>query len=87
VKIVRPHQRPPAPSRWTLAGTPAATPAAQPRATATIAGGFREHTVQAGDTLFALAQRYTTTIEGIVAANNLPSRNVTLQVGQQLIIP
>lgn len=49
--------------------------------------GQREYTVQAGDTLFAISQRYTTTVDAIVAANNLQSRNVTLRVGQVLIIP
>jgi LysM repeat protein len=43
--------------------------------------------VQAGDTLFAISQRYGTTIDAIVAANNLRSRNDTLSIGQRLIIP
>ncbi len=56
-------------------------------ATPTARLNQREHTVQAGDTLFAISQRYTTTVDAIVAANNLQSRNVTLRVGQVLVIP
>ena len=66
--------------------TVASTPAPQP--TATIApGSVREHTVVAGDTLFALARRYESSVQAIVAANNLRDSNVTLQIGQRLIIP
>jgi LysM repeat protein len=43
--------------------------------------------VQGGDTLFAIAQRNNTSIDAIVAANNLPNRNSTLSIGQKLIIP
>ncbi|HVG95825.1 MAG TPA: LysM domain-containing protein [Chloroflexota bacterium] len=75
------------------AGVPAAvqaTAAAQPTAaqpSPTIRPNQREHTVQGGDTLFAIAQRYDTTVDAIVAANNLPSRSVILRVGQVLVIP
>lgn len=62
-------------------------PTATAGATPTARLGQREHTVQAGDTLFAISQRYTTTVDAIVAANNLQSRNVTLRVGQVLVIP
>lgn len=66
--------------------TVAPTPA--PEATATVApGSVREHTVVAGDTLFALARRYESSVQAIVAANNLRDSNVTLQIGQRLIIP
>ena len=43
------------------------------------------HTVQAGDTLWLLAQRFGTTVEAIKALNNLTSD--VLQIGQQLRIP
>ncbi len=66
--------------------TVAPTPA--PEATATVApGSVREHTVVAGDTLFALARHYESSVQAIVAANNLRDSNVTLQIGQRLIIP
>ena len=48
---------------------------------------MREHTVVAGDTLFALARRYESSVQAIVAANNLRDSNVTLQIGQRLIVP
>ena len=75
-----------------VANTPVATstaaPTPAPQPTATIApGSVREHTVVAGDTLFALARRYESSVQAIVAANNLRDSNVTLQIGQRLIIP
>ena len=59
--------------------TAAATPTARP--------GQREHIVAGGDNLSAIATRYGTTIDAIVAANNLSSRTVTLNIGQRLVIP
>ena len=44
------------------------------------------YTVQAGDTLSALAERFTTTVEEVVAANGMTDPN-NLQPGQTLIIP
>jgi LysM repeat protein len=42
--------------------------------------------VRQGDTLTAIAEQYGTTVEEIMAANNLSDPNA-LQVGQALIIP
>jgi membrane-bound lytic murein transglycosylase D len=87
------------PGSQPAASQPTAAPAAQPtqppatpvpptpQPAATARPGQREHTVQSGDTLFALAGRYNTTVEALVAANNLRSRDATLAVGQKLIIP
>ena len=61
---------------------PAATEEPEPTATPTLV----THTVKAGDTLFALALRYGTTVEAIQAANNLGS-SVALSIGQELVIP
>lgn len=49
--------------------------------------GFADtsYKVQPGDTLSGIAVRYGTTVEAIVAANNLPSR--TIYAGQTLVIP
>lgn len=44
------------------------------------------HTVQPGDTLFAIASQYGVTIDSIVAANDIVNIN-QLEVGQQLLIP
>jgi LysM repeat protein len=52
----------------------------------TTAGGDQIYTVQAGDSLFVIAQRFGTTVNAIVEANNLSNPNA-LQIGQQLIIP
>jgi LysM repeat protein len=65
----------------TATGTPTPTP------TRTLSPGSRVITVAAGDTLTALAQRYGSSVEAIVAANPGISRTTSLSVGQQLIIP
>lgn len=44
------------------------------------------HVVESGDTLWDLAQRYATTVDAIVEANNLPSSG-ELHIGQELVIP
>jgi LysM repeat protein len=79
--------QPAAPAQPTAAA--AAPPAAaQPTAAPTATrAGQREHTVAAGDTLFAISSRYGTTVAAIVAANNLPSSSTVLNIGQRLIIP
>jgi peptidoglycan/xylan/chitin deacetylase (PgdA/CDA1 family) len=48
--------------------------------------GFQKYVVRPGDTIWAIAQRFGTTVEAITRANNLadPSR---IQVGQILLIP
>jgi lysozyme len=46
----------------------------------------RTHTVKSGDTLYALAIRYGTTVAAIASANNLSDPN-NIKVGQVLIIP
>ncbi len=44
------------------------------------------HTVQAGETLLAIAQMYGVTVEDILTLNHLEDPNV-LRVGQELLIP
>ncbi len=48
-------------------------------------GPGREHVVQSGHTLSAIAQAYGTTVKAIKQANNLKSDNI--RVGQKLFIP
>jgi LysM repeat protein len=74
-----PAAAPPAPAAPAATPSPAASPTARP--------GQREHIVAGGDTLFAIANRYNTNVDAIVAANNLPSRATVLQIGQRLVIP
>ncbi|MEF3274759.1 MAG: LysM peptidoglycan-binding domain-containing protein [Chloroflexus sp.] len=70
---------------------PTATPKPTPEPTATLAptvAGPRRYTVQAGDTLRAIAERFGVTIEAILQANNLtPAQGDNLRVGQELVIP
>lgn len=44
-----------------------------------------EYTVKAGDSLYSIANRFNTTVESIMALNNLESTDLT--VGQRLVIP
>ncbi len=44
------------------------------------------HVVQSGETLFRIAQQYNTTVEAIVAANDITDPSL-IRVGQQLVIP
>jgi LysM repeat protein len=52
----------------------------------TSGGTQRSYTVQAGDTLAIIAQRYGVTAQAIATANNLPNLNF-IYVGQVLVIP
>ena len=52
----------------------------------TTSTSTRTHTVKSGDTLYALAIRYGTTVAAIVSANNLANPN-SISVGQVLVIP
>jgi len=82
-------QQPAANTAAAPAAVATATVAPQPTAarTPTPAAGQREHVVAAGDTLGAIATRYNTTVAAIGAANNLPSSNTILNIGQKLVIP
>jgi LysM repeat protein len=50
------------------------------------AGDVVYHTVQSGETIFAIALEYGTTVEAIVAANGLEDADA-LSIGQRLAIP
>ncbi len=73
--------------------TPTPEPTATPAPTATptpepTVAGPRRYTVQSGDTLRAIAERFGVTIEAILQANNLtPAQGDNLRVGQELTIP
>jgi len=58
-----------------VAGTPSPT-----------SGALLEYTVQAGDTLFSIAQRHGTTVDAISHANGIVNPWF-IQVGQKLVIP
>jgi murein DD-endopeptidase MepM/ murein hydrolase activator NlpD len=45
-----------------------------------------EHVVQAGETLFAIAQQYNTTVEALVEANDIADPSL-IAAGQTLIVP
>ncbi|HST05817.1 MAG TPA: LysM peptidoglycan-binding domain-containing protein [Chloroflexia bacterium] len=64
--------------------TPTTVPATAPP-TVTPTPTITTYVVQEGDTLTSIAQRFGTTIDAIIAANNLPSTVIT--IGQMLVIP
>ncbi|HEU0166393.1 MAG TPA: LysM domain-containing protein [Chloroflexota bacterium] len=61
----------------------AASPSPKPQASA---GAKASYTVQAGDTLFAIARRNGISLEALTTANGMPA-SATLKVGQKLEIP
>lgn len=66
---------------------PTATPAPTPVATAVPTPVPQQtYTVVAGDTLALIAQRFGTTVEALLAANDIDDPN-TINVGQVLVIP
>ena len=68
-----------APSSSVLAaGVPAPAPSNQAQ---------REHTVVKGDTLFSIARRNGATVDALVAANGLGSRDAVLAIGRTLVVP
>lgn len=66
--------------------TPASTRTRTPTETPTRNGDEQTYTVQAGDTLSAIAAQFDVTIEELMEANDLTDPN-TVVVGQELIIP
>ncbi len=50
------------------------------------ADGWQEYTVQPGDNLWAISQKYGLTVQDLVKANNIRDPN-RLSVGQKLRIP
>ncbi|MEY2880773.1 MAG: hypothetical protein RLZZ15_3153 [Verrucomicrobiota bacterium] len=74
--LLHPSAQPP-PS-IALATPPARTPATT-----------RKHTVAAGDSLYALARKYSVTVDALVAANRavLPTATTPLKIGTELKVP
>lgn len=70
----------------TQAATAGATPDTSPAAPQTPAAEGDTYTVQSGDTLSAIAQRFDTTIEALVEANDIDDPDI-ITVGQELVIP
>lgn len=70
----------------TLRLTPPAAAPAPVAAPAPTTAGAATHTVVRGDTVYALARRYGTTVAGIMTANGL-GRSAIIVPGQKLSIP
>ncbi|MDL2227204.1 LysM peptidoglycan-binding domain-containing protein, partial [Deltaproteobacteria bacterium OttesenSCG-928-M10] len=64
---------------------PRQTPAAKSEPERAGRSGDQIHTVQSGDSLGALAQKYGSSSKAIMEANNLPDHNI--RIGQKLNIP
>jgi len=63
------------------------TSSSQPEPQLSVVGQNRfRHTIEAGESLYAIARRYDVSIDAIVEANNLSAPD-QIAVGQQLIIP
>jgi LysM repeat protein len=68
--------------------TIAAEPTAAPTAVPPAPSAPRKYTVQPGDTLRAIAEKYNVSVTAIVEANKLtPQEADSLRVGQELVIP
>jgi LysM repeat protein len=66
----------------------AVPPTAIPPTAAPAPAAQRTYTVQPGDTLLSIAQKFDTTVTAIIEANNLtPQQADALRVGQELVIP
>lgn len=50
-----------------------------------VTGEYVVYTVKAGDSLYAIAKKYNTTVDKLLKYNNLGTSN--LQIGQQILIP
>ena len=50
------------------------------------AAGYAPYTIQSGDTLFSIAQRFNSTVEGLIAANAIADGE-HIVAGQELLIP
>jgi LysM repeat protein len=61
-------------------------PAADEPADAPAAGDGDVYVVKSGDSLWSIAQQYSTTVDAIVEANSIADP-ADLQVGQELVIP
>jgi lysozyme len=68
-------------------GTGTGTSTGTPGGTTSGPTGTKTHTVQRGDTLFAIAQTYNTTVDAIMAINpQIVNRNIIFE-GQEIKIP
>jgi LysM repeat protein len=65
---------------------PSPPPTLGPTATPTAVPVGRSYTIQSGDTLYAIAARFETTVQAIQAANGMGTSTV-IRVGQVLLIP
>ena len=88
VQTLAPVPAPVQPPTPTAAPPPAPTTAAPPPAptTAAPASGGLTYTVQSGDTLAAIADRFNVTVDEIISANNIQNADV-ISIGQQFVIP
>ena len=88
VSVVMPVLPPVAPPAPTAAPPPAPTtavPVPTPTAAAPASSSLT-YTIQAGDTLAAIADRFNVSVDDIVSANSIETPDV-ISIGQQLTIP
>jgi LysM repeat protein len=66
---------------------PFVMPSPSPSPTVLAPPQQRVHTIEGGDTLSRIAQRYGVTVEAIMQANGFTDRNRVLRIGDRLVIP
>ena len=78
----------PIPTATPYASVPAPTTVASPtpQPTTVAASGDVEYVVEPGDTLYAIADRYGTTVEAIMERNDITDAGLIF-VGQRLLVP
>lgn len=74
------------PQPSTSASQPLSTPSPQAMAPGTSSSAVREYTVQSGDSLSRIAERFGVTTAALSAANGIENANL-VRVGQTLVIP
>ena len=77
--------QPPTPTAAPAPAPTTAAPAPAPTTAAPASGGLT-YTVQSGDTLASIADRFNVSVDDIVSANNITNPDI-ISIGQQFVIP
>lgn len=78
--------QPPTPTAAPAPAPTTAAPAPAPTTAAPAGSGGLTYTVQSGDTLASIADRFNVSVDDIVSANNITNPDI-ISIGQQFVIP